>query len=138
MAEKILVKEMLTDAMIEAGAELIRKLDEAGMPPDVALWMFDPEVNEWRLLFSAPGIDTHGRRPMYDQIHVALDELGDRASALPGHAIGLLAPHAELVRSLKAGTRTGDGVARLRFKRNVPGGSASGSYIDDALIYRVA
>ena len=134
MVENTVVKEPLTDAMVEVGAELTRRLDEAGMSPDIALWLFDSEVNEWRLLFSSPEIGTQGRRPMYERIHIALRELGDKASALPRFAIGLLAPHAELVRRLKAGVPTGAGIARIRFKKNV----ADGRYIDDALIYRVA
>ena len=31
MAENAVVKDQLTDAMVEAGAELTRKLDESGM-----------------------------------------------------------------------------------------------------------
>ena len=132
MVENTVVKAPLTAEMVEVGAELVRKLDEAGMPPDVALWRFDTEMNRWRLLFSSPVVAAQGPRKVYEQIHVALRELGDRASALPRYAVGLLAPHDEIVRHLKAGPPVGSSVAG--FRRRV----ADANYLDDALIYRVA
>ena len=134
MGKKIVVMEPLTDAMVEAGAELIRKLDEAGMPPDIALWRFNRDVSEWRLLLSSPAIGTEGPRRMYEQIHVAIKELGDKASALPFLPVNLVAPHSDLVKHLKAETPTGPGLDRRRLRTRV----SDGRYIDNALIYRVA
>jgi hypothetical protein len=134
MAENAVVKEQLTDAMVEAGAELTRKLEESGMQTTAALWLFDPEINEWRLVFASPEVSAEGPRKVYERIRLALEELGDKASAAPFSVIRLLDPNAELVKLLKTAVRTGSGVGRIRFSKNV----INGHFIDDALIYRVA
>lgn len=134
MAENAVVKDQLTDAMVEAGAELTRKLDETGMPPNIALWLFMPEMNEWRLLFASPEVSAQGSRKVYERIRVALEAVGNKASAVPLSVISLLDPNAELVQLLEIAIRTGPGVGRIRFSKNV----INGHFIDDALIYRVA
>ena len=134
MAEDTVVKEQLTDAMIEAGAELTRKLDESGPPITAALWMFQLEINEWRLLFTSPDIATHGGLKMYERIQLARKDLGDKVAAAPFSAISLLDPDAKLVRLLRIAIRNRPGGSRIRISKD----AINGHYIDDALIYRVA
>ena len=134
MAEITVVKDQLTDAMVEAGAELTRKLDEVGLLTNAALWLFVPEINEWRLLFASPEVSVQGSRKVYEQIRLALVQLGDKASAAPLSVIGLLDQNADLVKVLKTAIRTGSGIGRVRFSKNV----INGHFIEDALIYRVA
>lgn len=120
--------------MIEAGAELTAKLDESGLPITTALWFFVPDLNEWRLLFASPEVATKGPRDVYEKIQRAVGELGEKASAVPFSIIGLMDAEADLVRLLKVAIRTGPGVNRIRFSKNV----INGHFIDDALIYRAA
>lgn len=134
MAENMVVKEPLTADMVDAGEELTRKLDDLRVPTTAALWLFDPEINDdWRLLFASPDVDEKGRRHVYGQIYLALEQLGDKAAAIPFLAIGLLEADAELVRRLRTAVRTGEDISRIRFRKRV----ADGHYIEDALIYRV-
>jgi hypothetical protein len=49
MAENTVVKEQLTEEMIDSGARLTAELDRLGLPVTVAMWFFYPEMNEWRL-----------------------------------------------------------------------------------------
>lgn len=132
MAEDAMVKEQLTPSMIDAGAELTKKLDEAGLPVTTALWLFEPELNEWRLMFGSPEVGTKGPRAVYEKIQHAVDELGDQASVVPLSMIGLLDANADLVQHLRLAIGTGPGLGRIRFSRNV----INGHFIDDALIYR--
>jgi len=134
VAENTVVKDQLTDAMIEAGAELTLKLDDAGLLTNAALWLFVPEINEWRLLFASPDVSAQGPRKVYERIRLVLEQLGDKASASPLSAIVLLDHNAELVKLLKTAIRTGSSVGRIRFSKNV----INGHFIEDALIYRVA
>jgi len=134
VAENSMVKDQLTDAMVEAGAELTRKLDEAGLHINAALWLFVPEINEWRLLFASPEVSAQGSRKVYEQIRLALEQLGNKASAAPLSVIGLLDQNADLVKVLKNAIRTSPGIGRIRFSKNV----LNGHFIEDALIYPVA
>jgi hypothetical protein len=135
VAEGTVVKEQLTGAMIDAGAELTKKLDESGLPVTAALWLFVSDLNEWRLLFASPEVGTKGPRDVYEKIQRAIGQLGDRASAVPLSVVGLLDADADLVRLLKVAVRTtGPGLSRIRFSKNV----INGHFIDDALIYRAA
>jgi len=44
MAEETLVKEILTKEMIQAGADLIRRLDEAHLEVNASLWLYIERV----------------------------------------------------------------------------------------------
>ena len=132
MAENTLVKEQLTNSMIEAGAELTAKLDESGLLVTAAFWLFMPDVNEWRLLFASPEVRSKGPRRVYRQIQEAVSKLGPDGAAVPLSVIGVLDDAAELPRLLKYAIQTGAGVGRIRFSKNV----INGHFIDDALIYR--
>lgn len=55
-----MVKEQLTPAMVDAGADLTAKLDELGVPVTSALWLFVSDINEWRLLFASPEVSEKG------------------------------------------------------------------------------
>lgn len=129
-----MVKEQLTSGMIDAGAELVRKLDELGLVLTAAFWFFMPEINEWRLLFASPDVSQKGPRDVYARIQLAIDQLGDSASAAPLSAIGLMEADAELVKVLRTAIRTGSDVSPIRFSKNV----VDGHFIEDALIYRIA
>jgi len=134
MAENTVVKDQLTSAMVEAGAELTKKLDEMGVATTAALWLFEPEVNEWRLVFASPEVTTRGPREVYEKIRQAIDQLKEKAAAAPLSAVALMDADADLVRLLRVALKTGGGLSRIRFSKNV----INGHFIDDALIYRVA
>jgi hypothetical protein len=134
MAEDIVVKEQLTDAMVDTGAEITRKLDEMGLPIEAALWFFMPEINEWRLLFASSDVITKGPRDVYRTIRRAIDSLGANAAAVPFSVVGLLDSDSELLKLLRVAVRTGQGISRVRFSKN----TVNGHFIDDALIYRVS
>ena len=134
MVENSVVKEQLTDEMIEAGAQLTQQLDEIGFPVSVAMWFFLSDINEWRLLFASPLSLAEGPRAVYEKIEEARKALGARAERLPLSAIGLIDTDQQLVQLLRIGLRTGPGVHRVRFSKNV----INGHFIDDALIYRNA
>jgi hypothetical protein len=134
MAENTVVKEQLSAEMIEAGEQLIAKLDTMGLPIEAALWLFDSEINEWRLLIASPERARSGSTDIYKKIRAARQALGENAASVPMLLITLVDPNQELIRSFRKGMPTGQGVTRVRFTKNVIGGH----YVDDALIYRLA
>jgi hypothetical protein len=134
VAENTVVKEQLSAEMIEAGAQLIAKLDTMGLPLEAALWLFDSEINEWRLVIASPERARSGPIGIYEKIQEARRALGEKAAAVPMLLITQMDPNQELIRSFRKGMPTGVGIARIRFTKNVIGGR----YVDDALIYRLA
>ncbi|MGH7576054.1 MAG: hypothetical protein ACREM1_13130 [Longimicrobiales bacterium] len=134
MADYAMVKEQLTDAMIEGGAALTRKLDEMGVPVTTALWMFDAEINEWRLIFASPEVSEVGLRLVLRKIDQAIDELGDAAAAVPYLAIDAMDADADLARRLRGAVRVDPEGKGVRVRRTV----VNEKYIDDALVYRAA
>lgn len=134
MVEDAMVKEQLTDTMADTGAALISKLDEMGLEITAAFWLFDSEVNEWKLHISAPEEREKGPLVVLKKVFEALDTLGPDAVNMMRFSIGLLGSQSELVRRLRTALHTGPGIERIRFKKSV----ADGTYIEDALIYRAA
>ncbi len=134
MVENTVVKEQLTDEMIDVGELLIKKLDENDVPIRVALWLFMRDVNEWRLLLESPDISLLGPRKIYHQIEKARNMLGPQSEIVPLSVISLLNERDQLVQLLGLAMRTDKTTSRIRFTKNV----IQGHYIDDALIYRNA
>lgn len=134
MAENTVVKEQLTSAMVDAGADLTRKLDEIGVSITAAFWLFEPELNEWRLVFASPDVSAKGPREVYDKIRQAIDQLKEKASATPLSLIVVMDADADLIQLLRVALKTGGDLNPIRFSKNV----INGHFIDDALIYRVA
>lgn len=134
MAENTVVKEQLTEEMLEAGARLTAKLDEVGLSVAAAMWLFMTESNEWRLIFASPELPTAGPHAVYRKIEEARQALGDEAAAAPMSVIGLLNPSDELVQLFRTALKTSGGVAHVRFSKN----AINGHFIEDALIYRIA
>ncbi len=129
-----MVKEQLTDAMIDGGEALTRTLDDSGLSVTTALWLFAPDGNEWQLLIGSPEVGTAGPREVYKKIQLAINRLGEEASTVPLSVVSLLDPGSELTSLLKATIATGPGLSRIRFSKNIVGGH----FVEDALIYRAA
>jgi hypothetical protein len=134
MAENTMVKEQLTEEMVEAGAQLTQKLLDMGVPIDLAMWFFKADTNDWRLLYASPLVATEGSRVVYEKILQARKAIGPAAERLAFSSIGLKQTNDRLVQLLQKSVSTGPEVARVRLSRN----AIEGQYIDDVLIYRSA
>lgn len=130
MAEEILVKEALTDRMIDAGAELTTSLDRAQWPVAASFWLFDPENNEWRLVLASPRVLDDGPLASYRHIH---EVLRATSSPLPLESISFISPDDPLVEAFRSASRT---VRKLEGRR-VFLGVINGRFIEDAYVYRV-
>ena len=130
MAEEPLVKEALTEQMIAAGSELTRALDRAGWLLAGALWIFDPENNEWQLVLASPMVRGEGPRAAYARVAEALRAL---KSPLPLENIAVVDPDDSRIRLLASVYPSNQDIEGRRFTR----GAISGHVIDDAYIYRL-
>lgn len=134
MAEETVVKEVLTQEMIQAGADLIRRLDEAQLEISTSLWLYMPDKNLWRLLIASPSVRKEGPKKVYQKIQTVLSKMPDDAPQILLQDISAVEDIHPLISSLKVSMRLGGGVSGRRLSRS----TINGHFIEDAYIYRVA
>ena len=134
MAQDVVVKESLTEAMIRAGAALTRKLDERRWPVVASLWLYASEANQWRLLLASPLVASDGPRKSYEIVQAALAATPAAEGTMSLSDVGVTEPTAPLISLLRAAVGTGPVVGGLRFTREV----INGRFIEDAYIYRMS
>ena len=78
MVTEMVVKESLSDRVISAGSELIRRLDESGLVIHAALWFYDPDSNDWRLIIASPEVLSKGLKTVYKEVQSADCSVEDR------------------------------------------------------------
>jgi hypothetical protein len=128
-----MVEANLTKELIDAGAKLVQKLDERGLAPDAAFWLYSPEEQTWKLVLVEVKLAKKGPKAAYAEIQKILageKELGN----LKLDDLVLEKPDARIVELIRKAMRTGSGITGIRFKNNV----IDGTLIDDAYIYRAA
>jgi hypothetical protein len=92
MAEEILVKEVLSPEGIEAGEELLRRLDAAGAEVIAAYWIFNPEVGDWHLEFVSPLVESKGPLWFYAVVLSLREAAPKLTSRLDFGVISVLGP----------------------------------------------
>ena len=131
MVKEVLVGDYLSEQMIEAGANLLRQLDQLGLQIDAALWFYNADAIRWKLVLAMPETSLKGPRQAYSRLQAALQTMEAPIVAL--QHITAVDSDAPLILSLKSILRSGIDVAGYRLTRAVIGGM----YIDDAYIYRL-
>lgn len=139
MGEKMLVKESLSPAMIEAGKELTRALDKEENV-SASFWLFASDVGDWRLVLGMPSLNRVGPRAAYMRIQKILSRLKKRPHRpLPKEfnleKIVVLESTNLLLNALKMLITTGRAaVEDIRLTNN----NINGITIEDAYVYRLS
>jgi hypothetical protein len=133
MAEEVVVKEILTQGMIETGAELTRLLDQAPLVVSASLWLYIPESNIWRLIIASPEVRTYGPKEVYQKIQPILSQILEEKLSIGLKDISVVENNNPLIALLRMAIRTGDSISGIRFSRN----TINGHFIEDAYIYRM-
>jgi hypothetical protein len=128
-----MVEAHLTKEMIDAGAALVRELDERGIQPDAALWLYFPDLQTWKLVIAQVKVGSEGPKQLYRQIQELMGELSQQMHEISLDDITLSKPDAPIISLLRMAIHTGPGVSGIRFKDNV----INGTVIEDAFIYRL-
>ena len=68
-----MVETTLTKELIDAGAKLVEKLDERGLAPDLAFWLYSPEEQGWKLLLVEVKLSAKGPKAAYSEIQKMRD-----------------------------------------------------------------
>ena len=133
MVENVLVKEILTESMIKAGAELTRILDQMNWPLTASLWFYFAEENQWKLLISSPSVATEGPKRAYQRVQEALGNFPQDMPKIDLEDVAVTDDSHPLISLMKVAIPTGGGISGIRFSRNV----INGQVIEDAYIYRL-
>ena len=129
-----MVETTLTKELIDAGAKLVEKLDERGLAPDLAFWLYSPEEQGWKLLLVEVKLSAKGPKAAYSEIQKILARYQQEIGNLRLDDLVLEKPDARIVELIRRAVRTRPAVSGIRFKNNV----VDGTLIDDAYIYRAA
>lgn len=129
-----MVEANLTKELIDAGARLVKKLDERGLAPDVAFWLYSPKEQTWKLLLAEVKVAKKGPKAAYSEIQKILAKYAQEFENIKLDDLVLERPDARIVDLIRKAVRTGPAVKGIRFKNNV----VDGTLIDDAYIYRAA
>jgi len=121
----------LVNLDIERGSELLEALDRARLKVAVALWVYLPEYEDWRLVVSARRFDSLDPREAYRLLNDSLAAAGFTPAKTPPVMILPMAdPFIRKLRQL-AKTKSVEGM-RL-------GGQLIGDrFVEEAYVYRVS
>lgn len=134
MAENILVRDVLSDAMIEAGARLVERLDANNAEIVSAFWIYFEEERVWQLMLSSPHVVTEGPKQFYRRVLVANRQAAQDESVISMDDIAVTGMADEMVQLVRAAIHTGKEISGIRFSRN----TVNGIFIEDSYIYRSA
>ena len=118
MAEETMVKETLTKEMIQAGADLVRRLNEAHLEVNASLWLYIPDANLWRLVIASPAVKDEGPKRVYQKIQSVLSQAPDDAYKITLSDISVIENTDPLVTLFRTAVKTGIDISGLRFSRN--------------------
>ena len=123
-------KTTLVEKDIEAGKDLVMKMDEMDLKVTSAFWVYDSDSDIYRLVIAFPFYDENGPKEAYLKIRSVLDTFEEPFSISLSN-IHALSPSDKFIKNMSKAIRV-DGISDVRFSRNV----IDGEYIEDALIYR--
>lgn len=121
----------LPAGLIAAGETVVRALDEAGLPPDTAFWMWFRDVEGWRLVISGGPLGRHETAVARRGVRKVLADT-DPTPPLDAELIGVMSPDAAPVAAIRRGLATGPGFHGIRLRNNTLGGVV----IPAAYVYR--
>jgi len=122
-----------------AGLQLVRLLDESGLPIDGAFWFQPPEWVNWRLFIVTPWVDSPGPRAVYRHIELAL-QAAQPAFQFDRDSIVVVSPSSNVFRELSSVLTIRPGnmdVDWIHPEPRADGWSLTGEQIRDAFVYRL-
>lgn len=125
----------LVRADIDAGINLIRALDEKKFGVAAALWLYNGDVENWRMVIAYRGPRKDLEKKYLDAATIAANWRKARPDApiLDLSKVKITSADDRLIAGLGTAMRV-DGLGEVRFSHN----TIDGIYVEDALIHRLA
>lgn len=126
--------EIKPEPKIEEGKELLKELDRQGLNPEVAIWLYIPEGNNWRFIIGSTSFNNKTNQNLYSDFVNKYKDL-KQVKNVGLENITLLPTNNDLIALLKIAIKTSSkDIGNIRFTSNV----INGVLIEDALIYRIS
>jgi hypothetical protein len=121
-------KTPLVDSDVKVGNQIVSVLAAGRIELEDALWVYSPQIEEWRLILSTPLVDQKGSRDAYLTVLNLLERAGVQAE-LPLRRMSVLSPRDSFLRDV-----------RVAFSLPAPSGFRPGrpigNYVfDEAYVY---
>ena len=133
MDKEVVVREFLSEPMIEAGKRLIERLDESDSDVQAAFWIFFPDEKCWKLIIASESVEHDGPRQFYKRVLEANKKADESESVVSLHDVGATDTSDTFVKLFRTAISTGDEIAGIRFLGN----AINGTFIEDSYIYRI-
>jgi hypothetical protein len=133
MDKELVVREVLSEQMIDAGAKLVERLDQSESNVQAALWLFLPDEKTWKMMVISPLVKTDGPRSFYERILDANKRADEQESIISLNNVGVADTSIPLIGLLRVAISTGSVISGIRFSKN----TINGAFIEDAYIYRI-
>lgn len=128
-----MVETILTDKMIESGAQLVRRLDESKLEFDAAFWLYSSDREAWRLVIAHPELGELGPRKIYRRIDKVMMKFQDEITEVALADVTLFMPDNPIVSAIRKAMRKSPGISGTRLTNT----GINGILIEGAYIYRV-
>lgn len=128
-----MVKGALVDSLVKAGKTLVERLDEAGLNPNAALWLYRSETDDWALVLATKEAQEHGARAAYAQIQPVFRKYESDLKPLKFDDITAVSADEAIILAIGKIIHAGPGLSTIRLTNNY----VNNFLIDDALVYRL-
>jgi hypothetical protein len=120
-------KRVLVEPLISEGNQLLESLKRSRFPVKAAVWHYDRDAEEWRLIVVSPSVDRTGPLAAYTRIQAALARTSP--SRLELSDIVAIGPASAAYRSLRESLGT--------FGSGPIFGDAANRTVEDGYVYQV-
>jgi|HubBroStandDraft_4_1064222.scaffolds.fasta_scaffold335589_2 hypothetical protein len=125
-------KATLVSIDFERGEEVLKVLDDGDLRIKVALWLFSPDHDDWRLVLASPKLDGDGQTHAYALVNQALRNAGYLIERRP--LIWIMPMNDPFIRDLRRRFGKSKNVEGMRLGLQTIGKW----FVEDAYVYRIS
>lgn len=133
MAKEIFITQWFSNEMLQAGAALIKRLDETNAQVAAAFWLLDSEEKTWVLTIVSSLVESEGPRRYYKRINDINKSAQPDEDIISLHDIQVVTTNNRIVRAIKHSNLRQSLPENNRLGKNTIGDV----YIEDMYLYRM-
>lgn len=135
MATKLFIDQYFSPEMIEAGASLIRQLEEQNAQVCAAFWILDDKESHWKLVIISPLVESEGPLKFFKKINNIYDIAASDEKIISLHNIQLINTKSHIFKTM---LDIKDTVLSNRLNSRLGTNFWDGFYFEDMYIYKLS